>query len=682
MFVRRFGLLITTILGASLICLAQLDTATILGTVTDSSGGVVPGAKVQVQNTGTSVTVELTTDASGNFTAPLLRVGTYKVTASMAGFKAYVQDGIRISAYDRVNLAISLSPGAVTEEVTVVGQASLVQTATSTSGGVVREYTVKSLPVNGRAATRLMLVIPGMSMIGPLPTINGATDARIQQAGIRYQVDGGDASTVDMDGSFMGYGGGRLHKIGMDAVEEVNMVTDSYSTEFGSTSGALINYITKSGTNNFHGSIFEYFRNDVLDARNYFNVPPAKQPPYRLNQFGGSLGGPIKREKIFFFANYEAVRQRTGAFFSVFTPTQAFRDTLDPVLRPAIDMLPLPNGAISATDPRIGAYTTARANKLTEDSWVWKIDYLISSKDRLTLRHSGDKTFAANFFGVAKDQFRYDPNTMQTGKVGYTRAISPTVWNEFGAYVNRLGVVTHNAGSEEVSNFPQVIIGSGVPNVGPSNWTLPVNNTSYTLMDSLSWVKGRHQLKFGAHVRRDWDNKAILFQRYITFTSLDNFALNRPASVRTEGYPRVGMRGTVYSFFVQDDLKASDKLTLNFGVRYQYDTVPTESHGRFANFNFQTGQLDPVGTQIMNMPKGNISPRFGFAYSPFASKRTVIRGGAGILFSSFQYSLPQWLPANIPGVGFSRLRTATDDPSLVGFPTPDLFTGPNANPSK
>ena len=138
------------------------------------------------------------------------------------------------------------------------------------------------------------------------------------------------------------------------------------------------------------------------------------------------------------------------------------------------------------------------------------------------------------------------------------------------------------------------------------------------------------------------------------------------------------MRGTALSFFVQDDFKASSSLTLNLGLRYQYDTVPTESHGRFANFNFQTGQLDPVGTQIMNMPKKNFSPRFGFAYTPFGSKRTVIRGGAGILFASMNYSLPQWLPANIPSVGFSRILTATDDPNLVAFPTPDLFRGPTS----
>jgi hypothetical protein len=341
-------------------------------------------------------------------------------------------------------------------------------------------------------------------------------------------------------------------------------------------------------------------------------------------------------------------------------------------------MLPLPNGAISATDPRLGAFATAQSNKLTEDAWTWRVDYQISSKDRLTVRHTGDKTYAANYFGVAKDQFRPNPNTVQTGKIGYTRAISPTVWNEVAGYVNRMDAWTQNAGSEEVRSFPQVVVGSGVPFIGPGPWNMPVANTSYTVYDSLSWVKGRHQLKFGGQARRDWDNKGVLFQQYITFTSLTEFALNKPVSVRTEGWPRVGMRGTALSFFVQDDFKASSKLTLNLGLRYQYDTVPTESHGRFANFNFETGQLDPVGTQIMNMPTKNFSPRVGFAYSPFASKRTVFRGGAGILFASMNYSLPQWLPANIPSVGYSRVLTAIDNPNLIAFPTPDLFSGPTS----
>ncbi len=678
MIARRCLILGILLLGLGSICQAQLDTATILGTVSDSSGGVIPGANVEVRNMGTSVAVEFVTDARGDFIAPLLSVGTYRVTASTTGFKSFVQEGIRLSAYDRVNLSITLEPGAIAESVTVVGQADLVQTATSTSGGVIDTSTVRTLPVNGRVATRLMMVVPGLSMTGATPNINGASDSRIQQPGIRYQVDGGDSSSVDIDGAGMPYGGGRLNKIGMDAVEEVNMVTDSYSTEFGSTSGALINYISKSGTNSFHGTLFEFFRNDVMDARNYFNVAPARKPPYRLNQFGGSLGGPIVRDKLFFFGNYEGVRQRAGAFFSTFTPTQAFRDTLDPVLRPAIDQLPLPNGPTSTTDPRIGAYSTAESNRLTENAWTWKVDYQISSNDRLTIRHTGDKTYAANYFGVAKDQFRPNPNTVQTAKVGYTRAISPTVWNEAAFYINRMGAWTQNAGSEEVRNFPQVVVGSGVPFIGPGPWNMPVSNTSFTFYDSLSWVKGSHQLKFGGQARRDRDNKAVLFQRYITFTNLTQFALNKPASVRTEGWPRVGMRGTALSFFVQDDFKASSNLTLNLGLRYQYDTVPTESHGRFANFNFQTGQLDPVGTQIMNMPKKNFSPRFGFAYSPFASKRTVIRGGAGILFASMNYSLPQWLPANIPSVGFSRVLTAIDSPNLVAFPTPDLFNGPTS----
>ena len=675
MVMRRWVLLALMILAFSSVSWGQLDTATILGTVYDSTGAVVPQAKIQVQNMGTSVAVELTTDQNGNFNAPLLPVGLYRVSASMQGFKSFLQENIRLSAYDRINLNVTLSPGASSEQITVVGQTELVQSATSTSGGVVEAATVRTLPVNGRVATSLMKVIPGLAMTGATPNINGASDSRIQQPGIRYQVDGGDSSSVDIDGAGMPYGGGRLNKIGMDAVEEVNMVTDSYSAEFGSTSGALINYISRSGTNSFHGSLFEFFRNDVMDARNYFNPAPAAKPPYRLNQFGGSFGGPIKRDKIFFFGNYEAVRQRAGAFFSTFTPTQAFRDSLNPVLRPAVDQLPLPNGPVSATDARIAAYTGARKNQLTEDSWTWRIDDQLTSKDRLTFRHTGDKTYAESYYGVGKDQFRPNPNTVQTAKIGYTRAISASLFNEAAVYLNRMDAFTQNAGTVETQNFPEVVFGSGVPFAGPATFNMPVGNTSFTFNDALSWVKGRHQLKFGASVRRERDNKGVLFERYITFTSLTEFAANKPVSIRTEGWPRVGMRGTAMGFFVQDDFKVSSKLSLNLGLRYQYDTVPTESHGRFANFNFATGQLDPVGTSLVEMPKNNWSPRVGFAYSPFNSKKTVIRGGAGILFSSMNYSLPQWIPANIPTVGYSRLLTAIDFPSLVGFPTPDLLGG-------
>jgi hypothetical protein len=658
--------------GASALCLAQRDTATILGTVLDSSGAVIPGAKVVVENMGTSAAQTLVTDQTGGFIVPVLPVGTYRVTASATGFKTYVQENIRLSFADRINLSISLAPGAVTEQVTVVGEAGLVQTATTTQGGVLGTNIVEDLPVNGRGATQLMAVIPGMILLGGSPVINGASDGRIQQAGIKYVVDGGDSGTIDMDvGGCSYWSSSRVTKISEDAIQEVNMVTDSYSAEFGQTTGGLINFISKSGTNEYHGSLFEFFRNDILDARNYFNPAPFPKPAYRLNQFGGTLGGPIKRGKLFFFGDYEGVRQRTGVSLVGFVPTQAFRNSLASVLQPVVGMLPLPNAGASS-DPRLGVYDVSHSNVLTEDTWTGKVDYDISPKDRLSFRSTGDRSLTTSYFGVATAQFRTVPYNPQTARIGYTRTISPTLINEAAFYVNRLYTVVSDAGTAAVQAFPQTLLGSGTAMVGPADWGLVVGNASFTWMDSLSWVKGRHQLKFGAQIERQWDNKQTDFEQYMVFTTLDDFAANKPFSLRTEGWPMAGMRGTSNNFFVQDDFRLSKHLTLNMGLRYQYDTVAKESHGRMANFNFVTGTLDPTGTAISNMPKLNFAPRFGFAYSPFTSNRTVIRGGFGLLYTSMQYSLPQWLPANVKGVGEDWEVTSIDEPSLVGFPVPDI----------
>ena len=304
MLVRRLLMIAATVLWASTICLAQLDTATILGTVSDSSGAVVPGAKVVVQNTGTSATVELTSDQTGTFIAPALRIGKYKVTASASGFKTFVQDDIQLNVNDRLNLSLSLSPGAVTEEVTVVGRSTVVETASTTLGGVVTSQQVVDLPLNGRAWDRLTNLVPGTVGLGNR-AFGGAGEGRLWQNATRYLIDGGDSSQIDSDSGYGGYGSSaRISRGSVGAGAEFRMVNNQYSAEYGQSVGSVVNFVTKSGTNNFHGSVFEFFRNEKLDARNYFNKPPAAKPALRLNQYGATIGGPIGRDKLFFFRNF------------------------------------------------------------------------------------------------------------------------------------------------------------------------------------------------------------------------------------------------------------------------------------------------------------------------------------------------------------------------------------------
>lgn len=681
---RVFWIFISIMLLAPALCLAQLDNGSILGTVYDSSGAVIPGAKVVVQNLGTSATVELVTDSNGYFIAPVLPVGTYRVSATSAGFKTFVQENIRLSVADRINLSITLNPGAVTEQVTVTAEAGLVQTASSATGGVVSSRVAETLPLNGRAVEDLMVLVPGRVALGP-PTINGGSDGRLFQPGLKYLVDGGDSSQIDSDFSYGGYqSASRISRLSVDALDEFRMVTSLGSAEYGQSSGTVVNFISKSGTNEFHGSLFEYFRNEKLDSRDYFNKPPNRKPPFRLNQFGGSLGGPIKRDKLFFFGSYEGIRQRLGVAQIALVFTQAFRDTLAPELQPVAAMMPLPNGPVSNTEPRVAQFSRAVSNELTEDTWTAKLDYLPGPNDRITFRYNGSDSFTKTYFGVSQDQYRPIPSTHHLAKLSYTRTISPTVLNEASFAVNRLSPDTRAAGSDEVANFPQVTFtlggavtfgqGGELGTVGPATFDLFTDNTAYQAYDTLSWVKGRHQMKFGVQIVRNQDNKAVLPQEFVYFLNIDGFAANFPFAVQTYGWPRMGMRGTYYAGFVQDDIHVSKSVTLNAGLRYQYDTNPTESHGRVANFDPVTGTLEPRGTPMMNMPRTNFGPRFGLTFAPTQSKRTVFRAGLGLYFANLNPALAQFVPANLLDVGQNRFLLFPG----VGFPFPDISSAVGA----
>jgi hypothetical protein len=395
-------------------------------------------------------------------------------------------------------------------------------------------------------------------------------------------------------------------------------------------------------------------------------VAPAQKPPFRLNQFGGTIGGPLIKDKLFFFANYEGVRQRLGVFQNVFVPTQAFRDSLSPAVRAYADLLPLPNGTVSPTEPRLARFTRGISNELTEDTGSGKLDYNLTASDRITARYNRNESFTKTWFGVGDGQFRAVPATLQLAKVTYTKTIMPTLLNEAGFAWNRGVWYAAAAGTPELLAKPIIATFAGMAPIGPTLFDLPVANSSYTWQDTVSWVKGRQAFKFGAQIVRNWDNKAITFQESLTFTTLDQFAANTPVIAATLGQPRMGMRNTYNHLFVQDDIQLTPNLTINAGVRYQYDTTPTESHGRIANYNPATRDVDPEGTPLFAAPKLNFAPRIGLAYSPGRAKRTVIRWGYGIFHSALVAAAAQSTPSNVPGIGQSA---AVVSPGIA-FPFP------------
>lgn len=687
MVLRRLAVCVLLI-GCSSLVLAQLDTASIIGAVSDASGAVVPGAKVEVRNLGTGQTTQLTTDQSGGFVAPVLPVGTYRVTVTAPGFKTNVQDNIRLNVADRIQLPIALVPGQISEVVNVSGEAPVVDTASTTLGGVVAPEQMSELPLNGRSLTQLLATTPGWSQLGVAPNLNGATTARLFETASRFLLDGTDSGQVDSDLADGGYQTrARITRASVESIAEVRVQQNSFSAEYGQASGGVINFITKSGTNQFHGSLFEYFRNEVLDAKPYDFTPGTaeKKPSFRLNQFGGSLGGPIIRNKLFFFANYEGVRQREGTpqgASSGCVPTEAYRAAVDPVLRPALDMLPLPNTG-QACDANTALFSGSFVDPLTENTVAGKLDYHLSENDRLSMRYNRNASDTQFRGGIAQGQIRVDPYTSKFGKIAYLHNFSPSLLNEVGFGINRTEAIPKASDQEAVRNFPLVIDFTGVvPQIGPVLFDLLVFNTSFTYLDTLTWVKGRNQFKFGTQIVANRDNKAANFQEAIYYLGLGDlntdpalqpftYLSNIPLGVATIGNPITGQRNIMTNFFIQDDIQARPGLTLNLGLRYQYDTPPSEAHDRNRNFNFETGTLDPGGAQVFEPAKLSFAPRVGIAWTPFRSNSSfVVRAGFGIFHVSFNPAEAQALPTNDANFGSSR--SVFFNPFLTIFPEPDI----------
>ncbi len=652
-------------------CFGQLESGTILGFVTDSTGAIVPSAAVTVTNEETGLSVRLTADSSGKFDAPTLPIGIYSIAASAPGFKSTTYLHIRLEVGQRISETVKLNPGAVTQNVTVTAETPLLQTASSTLGEVITNKQVEELPLNGRSIANVLAVVPGVKTLSTF-SINGSTGDWFSP-GIHFLLDGADASQVDSDSVGAAYGSAaRITRASLDGIQEIQVLTGNFSAEYGQSSGALINIITKSGTNAFHGSAFEYNQNSAFTSRDYFDPAPLLKPNVAFNQFGGSLGGPIVKNKIFFFTNYEGVRQTTGVTIPAFVPTAAFRATLPPLLQTYVAQMPLPNGPISTAEPRLGLYTLSGVNDtLTENAAAIKVDYQLTPNDRITGRWNPDWSTTVSYFGVSEGQINKVPALLQTGEAAYTKTFSPTLFNEASANVNRERYYIYKSTVPAVQNEPLISgIGSGGTSIGPTLYQVPVGNTSFTYLDTLSWVKGKHQIRTGIQIIRNDQNKGIENQDYMAFLTLDQFAQDKPFYVGTVGYPVTGIRLTYMDLFVQDDIQASRHLALNVGLRYQYDSAPTEAHNRLANYNPATGDLFPLGTPIMTTPKLDFDPRFGFAYSPFDNGKSVLRGAFGLFTSDINVANAQELLDNY----YSNNRTEYNfqNPNLVGFPFPSI----------
>ncbi len=645
--------------------MAQVPTAVMTGIVKDSTGAVVPGVKVIATNTGTNLTRQATTDDSGTYRIAALNPGPYRLDAEATGFKKSTVNGIILEVGQQARVDVDLQVGEVSQTLEVTGRAALVNTESNLIGGVINQSRVVSLPLNGRNFMELTTLTAGMGEgTGAAAIVNkrAPTAAGMPHQDNNYQLDGADNKEAFFNSWNLGPS--------VDAIQEFSIQVGQYSAEFGSGGGAVINVVTKSGTNQLHGTVWEFLRNDKFDARNFFLTPTQTIAPLRRNQFGAAVGGPIVKNKMFLFGNYDGSRIRQGLFRTGVVPTadqmlgnfagyvRAIRDIdsagltpypgnviprskLDPIPQALVKFYAAPN------NPNPQQNYSANFSSINDyDSGLFRFDWRLHNNHDLMVR-----------YGI-QDIYQYTPGTFaqvgglivpqkpQNLAVNLTSILSTRLLNEFrtsyGRQIHRQR--GQNSGNPIAANAgipfaPREGSGAGfVEGIGLSNtifsnlseqqpWFLTVN--SFQWYDGITWSRGKHNIKAGADLRRHRADAFLgtrLNNQY-TFTgqfSNDGFAdflLGDMASSSIALAPNETgrFRRTMTAFYVLDDWKVSPKLTINIGARYEYQQVPRELSGLTPTFdptlaNGQGGLRFPSHNKNAEPFYGRVRPDLGFGY--------------------------------------------------------------------
>lgn len=642
---------------------AQVSTATISGMVRDTSNAVITGAQVTVRNVDTGFQRKITTEAQGRYSAPDLPLGTYEVRVEMAGFQATVRSGIALTVGREAVVDLVLSVGQVAEAVTVTGDAPLVDTATATVGSLVDNRQLTELPLNGRNYAQLTLLATGVQQITTgLPSSFMGRGVRITVAGTRPTgqstlLDGADIQGYWNNGTGSVMTGTTL---GIEAIREFQTATNTFSAEYGRAAGGIINAVTKSGTNTLHGSVFEFLRNDKLDARNFFDN---QKPAYRQNQFGFSAGGPIHRDKTFFFGNYEGLRvvlgvtkvagvldqqARNGFLQDPKNPGSYFNIGVDPNVKPFLSLFPLPNGRNFGDGT--AEYVSSQPRPATENYYMGRLDHRWSDKLSLFGRYvfDGAQLIDPYVQNVAIPGYpELDLQRNQYVTLGQSVVLSPT-WldNSTFSYVRTKQGSSNILPAPLLQFFPPprepglLNVGT-LTSVGGSN-TAPLqfltNNFSFT--NDMNVLRGKHNFKFGVAVERMQANTFMDWQAGGAYSFADPtfFLRNKPISATVvlpgEDDSHRGWRQTLWGFYVQDSWKAHPRLTLDLGLRYEVSTNPIEINGKIAPLvNITDTQFTHTDHVFKTNPSlQDFGPRFGFAWDAFGRQKTSIRGGFGIYY--------------------------------------------------
>ncbi len=681
----------------SLPVLAQVS-ATLSGRITDQSGAVVQGATVTAKDTDTDISRTSITDAAGRYELPGLPVGRYEVEVQKNGFAEALRSGIVLVVGQDATADLTLKVGDVNEQVRVVADASMVNSTTQDITGLVGEKEVKQLPLNGRSYDLLLTINPGVvnftwEKTGGIGVSNSSTGNNFAVSGNRPQQNLFLLNGTEFTGAAennMQPGGASQNLIGVEAVREFNVLRDSYGAEYGKRPGAQVIIVTQSGSNQWHGSVYEFLRNNVLDAPNYFDQGSA--PPFRRNQFGGALGGPIQKEKTFFFVNYEGLRQSLHQTSVAFVPDLHSRATAVASVQPLLNLWLTP----SASDPDysgIAQVSSSPLQTIREDFGTARIDHVFSSKDTLvgiyTVDDGGDVTattanpYSSDILNLREQVATLEethvvsPRLLNTARFGYSRAgyfftgepTPGTPAAEVPGFLTGRLVGAVVVGGSAASN-PQAQIGLAGSNNGSN---LSIARNLYTYEDRVALTRGAHQLSFGAWFQQFQSNENIALSQYgqVTFTSLQTFLTGTTSSFLYDPAPtELNWRSLFGALYAQDVIRFSPRLTLSLGFRTEFSTGWNEAHGRAANYVFSNGVISSQprissNAFTTNNAKFLPQPRIGLAWSPH-SERTVVRAGFGMYYElqdALGYRMDQNAPFNpaysIASLPVSKLPLST-----------------------
>ncbi|HUI56535.1 MAG TPA: TonB-dependent receptor [Bryobacteraceae bacterium] len=650
---------------AGSLLLAQ-STGSIQGKVTDQTGAVVPKAAVTVHNEGTGEDRSTLTDDAGLYQVPSLPIGRYRVSVKAPGLQPVAATGLVLEVSRIVEQDFQLQVAAATTEVQVVGSAPLIESNDVAVGAVIDEKTVQNIPLNGRHFVDLALLIPGTVT----PPQNGFLTAPLRgQGSFSINTAGGREDTVNWMINGVNLNDMANNQItfqpSIDTVDEFKVDNSTYSAEYGRNSGAIVNIATRAGTNDFHGELFEYVRNSFFDARNFFNPSPILQSPFKRSNFGADGGGPIRKNKTFFYLTYEGLRQRQGITINQPVLTDAQRQQAITIGNPTVTkLLPLIPTVNSGSNLFVGSATAP----VDIDQGTANISHDFNQNDRLNTYFAFQRdlrqepTLQGNNipdFGDTRQSHR------QILTVNETHVFSPDLVNEARAGYNRIFITftpnalldptafDMNVGVSGDVGLPQVTVRDiGLNFGGPAGFPQGRGDYTAVLSDTLSYIRGKHSIKIGVEARRFDGNNFASTPGTLAFNTVSDFINGNIATfTASPGTNPSRIYATAVGAFVQDSYKLTPYITIDAGLRYDWNEAPTEADNRFVNFNPVTDELVRMGAGMSDVYSSsalNFQPRLGLAWDVFHNGKTVMRTAYAIMMDQPIENLVQPLASNPP----------------------------------